>query len=101
EVPQSRQDRVWSRLAQAAQRTVLYRLGQLFEQIQIAQFSLPFDDALKDLQHAVRPFTAQDTLAARFILREAHEKPGDLDHTRVLIHHYKAAGSDHGARLAQ
>ena len=55
------------------------------------------DDAVEDLEHALGALAAGRALAARFVLREVEEEPGDVDHAVVLVEDDHAAAAHDGA----
>ena len=101
EMLEYREDGAWSRLAQGAERTFLDGAGEGFEGVERFHRGLAFDDEVEQVEHLLGAFAAKHAFAARFVLRELHEEPGDLDHAGLFVHHDETAGTDHGPHLAQ
>jgi hypothetical protein len=99
EVAQGGEDGIWGRLAQAAERAGLDRLGDLLKGRQVLDPALAMDNAAQDLMKLLCAFTAERAFPARLVHREAQEEPGNIHHARLIVHHHHAAGTHDGPGL--
>jgi hypothetical protein len=110
EPAQRAKNRIWSRLAEAAERCFfndpaqLFQLHNTFEPVK-GIVPIPvlraFGDAFKDFEHPACAFAAGDAFSATFTLDEIHEEFGYVDHAGIFIHYHQAAGAHHGADFQQ
>ena len=101
EVPQGRQHRVGSGLAESAQGARTDSFSQLRQRVHVFRVPASRADSLQDLKHPFRADPAEGALSARLVLGEVQEKPRDVHHAGGIVHdhhpprtHDRAGGGD-------
>ena len=91
EVAQSGEDGIGSSLTETAEGVGLDEHAELFELLDIINFTLTLGDSVEDLVHSSGTDTAGSTLTAGLINSEVEEELSDINHTVVLVHNDKTA----------
>ena len=97
---QGAENRVWSRLSQAAKRGFLNDFAQFFQlhnpfetfkRIFLAVSVWLVGNAFQYFEHSSCSFAAGNTFSAAFALNEIHKEFGHIHHTGVFVHHHQSA----------
>ena len=101
EIAQRGEHRVRRRLAQPAQAGVADNRRQRLEFFDVGQFGLAGANPVQNVEHLARADAAGRAFPARLVTAEFHEKPRNVHHARILVHHHHAARTHDRAELLQ
>jgi hypothetical protein len=90
-ITQGSQNRIGGPLAQPAQRSLAYLIGQFFQVVDIFRPAFTIADPLDNVQHTPGANPALHAFAAGLLLGEIEEIAGHIHHTSIFIDHYHPA----------
>ena len=97
EVLERRGDRIWRRLAEAAEAAAADVIGQLLQFFQVIRPARAVAQPFEDLQHPLGADAAEGAFATGFGLCELQEETRDVDHAIAVVENHQAAGAHDGA----
>ena len=100
-VAQSCQNGIGSGLSESAEGTGFDLPAEIFEQFDIAFFTVSGDDAFKDFEHAGGSHATEGAFAAAFAVGEIQEVAGGFDHAAVIADDDHTAGTHDGTQRTQ